>query len=377
MKYLQSEAISLFESWWRNENDQALFGYQYPKQSRVPERLRREWMPPGDFDGNWVGMPWLFGHLLDGGDYAEIDALLEVITLQQSEEQFLGCGFPRVFPNCGPGCLSAFTSGFVLANKGDIWYELGGHEPGFELEEIPSLDESRGQKIIEIVTEIMQRSNQHTVGIIPVSMTDLGGNLDTLAALRGAQDLLMDLIDQPEMVQASLEKLDMQWLQWYSRFDRIISESSSSCRSAWMQILSEKPFYPLQCDFGALLSPEMFNEFVRPSLQRIGQGLGRAVFHLDGPAMQGHLPYVFEVPEVHGVQWTPGAGNPDVYDECWFDLYRTIIEGGRKVILLCFPPDAEALQRLFRALPSKEFYIHVEGPDREIGEALQRLVDKQ
>ena len=34
-----------------------------------------------------------------------------------------------------------------------------------------------------------------------------------------------------------------------------------------MPIYSEKPYYPLQCDFSAMISPDMFEEFVLPELR--------------------------------------------------------------------------------------------------------------
>ncbi|MFW5845325.1 MAG: hypothetical protein ACOCXJ_03775 [Planctomycetota bacterium] len=206
-------------------------------------------------------------------------------------------------------------------------------------------------------------------------MTDLGGNLDLLAALCGTEDLLMDLLEEPEAVADALAAIDALWIRWYDRLDAIIAPASDGLRGCWMQLLSRGPFYPLQCDFAAMIAPALFAEQVVPSLRRLADHLGRAVFHLDGPDMVAHLPHVCSVPQIHAVQWTPGAGQPGEQDPVWYDCYRRIIDAGRKVVLLCFPPDPEALRRLFRALPADAFYIHVEGPDRATGLAMQAVVD--
>jgi hypothetical protein len=73
------------------------------------------------------------------------------------------------------------------------------------------------------------------------------------------------------------------------------------------------------------------------------------------------------VDEIRAIQWTPGAGNPEVEDPGWYDLYTRIIDHGKKVVLLGFPADADAARALFQALPAREFLLHVEGPDAEAG----------
>jgi hypothetical protein len=79
------------------------------------------------------------------------------------------------------------------------------------------------------------------------------------------------------------------------------------------------------------------------------------------------LEHVCDVDEIRAIQWTPGAGNPHVEDSSWYDLYRKIIDNGKKVILLGFPADADAARALFKVLPAREFLLHVEGPDAETG----------
>lgn len=371
-----SPVVDAFEAWWSDRNEQALFYYQYPVAAQDWSAFATDWLPqPGD--ASWQATQTALDAALADGDTSRFEHLLDLAEAQAQSLGFLGAGFPRYLPNCGPGIIAACISGYSRLHGGTMWFELGQDRDGMELDAIiAACDAGQQGTHAMLLRDLLQRAASRFAGRLPIAMTDLGGNLDLLSALHGAEDLLMDLIEEPEAVAAALAAIDRLWIAWYDELDAVIAPASDGLRGCWMQLLSQQPFYPLQCDFAAMLSPDHFGEQVRPSLQRLSDHLGRAVFHLDGPGMIGHLQHVCSVPQIHAVQWTPGAGQPDVHDPAWFDLYRRIIDAGRKVILLCFPPDVAAVRQLTEALPAREFYIHCEGPDAATGEALQRILDR-
>jgi 5-methyltetrahydrofolate--homocysteine methyltransferase len=288
-------------------------------------------------------------------------------------EAFLAKGFPRILPNFGPGVLAAMVSDYSEFHDTTTWFELGRDRPAMDLAELAEAQVTGDNRHARLVEQFMRRIAERFAGERLVCMTDLGGALDLLAALRSSGALLMDLVESPEAVGRAMARLDALWTQQYAELDAICTSANGPVRGCWMQLLSAEPFYPLQCDFAAMISPQMFRDFVTPSLRRCGGFLGRAIFHLDGPDMIQHLPHVTCVEEVRAVQWTPGAGQPDVDDPQWHHLYRQIIDAGRQVVLLCYPPDAGRLRRLFEALPAESFYLLIEGPDRATGRQLLEL----
>jgi 5-methyltetrahydrofolate--homocysteine methyltransferase len=82
-----------------------------------------------------------------------------------------------------------------------------------------------------------------------------------------------------------------------------------------------------QCDFSAMIGPDMFREFGLPSLRHECELLDAAEYHLDGPDAIQHLPAVAEIPKITLIQWQPGAGNAATRD--WSDLYRRIDAFGK------------------------------------------------
>lgn len=365
------ETVEAYEAFWQGRNQGPIIHYRYPVEvDDAPD-------PPGwmgrAMHPDWGGAAKAFDAALSAEDPRRIvNEFVDYAERFLAAEGFHGEGFARVLPNFGPGVLAAFVSGYSEYTDGTTWFELGRDRPAMTLEQIAeaTIADSPHRRLTEL---FMTALADRFAGKRVLCMTDLGGALDLLAALHTSNDLLMALVTEGRKVSDAMEQVDKLWIDAFSRLDAICTRANGELRGCWMQLISRQRFYPLQCDFAAMISPEMFRDFVTPSLRRCGAFMGRAIFHLDGPSMIGHLPHITSVEQIRAVQWTPGAGQPDVDDEGWFDLYRRIIDAGRKVILLCYPPDEAKLRRLFSALPAEAFYLLIEGGDRATAQALPGL----
>ena len=43
-------------------------------------------------------------------------------------------------------------------------------------------------------------------------------------------------------------------------------------------------------------------------------------------------PALLEIEELNAIQWTPGVGQPQGGDPCWYDLYKRIKAGGKAIM---------------------------------------------
>ena len=57
-----------------------------------------------------------------------------------------------------------------------------------------------------------------------VDMPDLMENIDVLASLRGAQDILFDLLDEPDMIGERIQEVTDVYYEYYDRFYDIIKD---------------------------------------------------------------------------------------------------------------------------------------------------------
>lgn len=93
------------------------------------------------------------------------------------------------------------------------------------------------------------------------SIVDIGGPLDILAALRGSQELLFDLYDYPDKIKDAMKKILPMWKYTFQTLADYTLKYQDGV-TTWMPIWCNGRYFPLQCDFSAMLSPDMFKEFV-------------------------------------------------------------------------------------------------------------------
>ncbi|MDW8062331.1 MAG: hypothetical protein RMJ00_06505, partial [Nitrososphaerota archaeon] len=246
---------------------------------------------------------------------------------------FIGDGFPRFWINLGPGALAAFLGAKPIPMDDTVWFK-----GGFDWSYLDTLEaKPRGNywKLADRLTvEGCRRGKERFV----VGITDIGGPTDVAGILRGVDKLFIDSFRNRTKVKKLLDTVVDAWIEVYDRHSRIIL-SSLGVMSCWMHILYPDIGYPIQCDLSVYMSPKLFEEIGFKPLTRLCERLEYPVYHLDGPGEIPHLDRIKALPGLKAIQWTPGAGKPDVDDPCWFHLYDRILEGGLNLVLLGMKPE--------------------------------------
>jgi len=138
---------------------------------------------------------------------------------------------------------------------------------------------------------------------------DLGYSGDTLAAMRGSQNLLIDLIECPDYVRAFDMHLLAEWEKFYTILHDITKEGAEGSTS-WFALWYPGRFYPTQNDFSCMVSPKMFEEIFIPTIEFQAGCLDKTVYHVDGVDAFAHIPALCDLPGLHAFQVLPGAGKP-------------------------------------------------------------------
>ena len=171
-----------------------------------------------------------------------------------------------------------------------------------------------------------------------VGYPDLIENFDTLAALRGNKNLLFDLIDRPDWVKAKLWEINAAFFAAYDRLREIIVCEDGSSVFAAFAIWGPGRVAKVQCDASAMLSPDMFAEFVLPPLKAQCDWLDQSMFHLDGGQCLVHLDHLLAIDSLQAIEWTPHPGVPLGGDPHWYPLYRRILDAGKSVQIIGVQP---------------------------------------
>ncbi|MEZ0536368.1 hypothetical protein ACAG39_03840 [Caldicellulosiruptoraceae bacterium PP1] len=321
-----------FSEWWDKKSKKPLIQITYPDKDIPDEQL--------DYPG------WAFVRYKDNPQKA-IDAHIKWFEKYAS----LGEGYNDIWINLGAGVVAAYYTDYLHFNGDTVWFEYPLDWDKVEKLLLRDIEQSVWWNYTKNATELAcnNMKENFTVGI-----TDLGGILDILASLRGTQNLLYDIIDCPERVNEAQNRILEIWHYCYDKLYSILNKYQEGT-SAWMWLWCPKRWYPIQCDFSAMISPKMFEKFVAPYLKEQARRLDYTIFHLDGPGELPHLDILLDIDEITGIQWVPGAGEEPVDSPKWFDLYRKIQEKGKLLVLNGVFP--EYLERLFDNIDTKGVII--------------------
>ena len=270
---------------------------------------------------------------------------------------FLADAFPSVDINLGPGSMALYLGcepGFAWDT---LWFKEKCESPG----EFMGLkyDENNSwwklhQKMLKEAVELSERD-------FYVAIPGIVENLDILSSLRGPQNLCFDILDEPDAVMEGVKIIDDLYFKYYDPCYDLLKDDDLSSSYTIFNILGQGRVATLQCDFSALISPEMFRTYVQPSLTKQCRNLNHSVFHLDGPDAIKHVPALMEIRELDALQWTYGAGKPDGGCEDWYPIYDQVHEAGKGLCISLQdggPSDwAKGAQRLVKRYGAKGLYL--------------------
>ena len=236
--------------------------------------------------------------------------------------EFYGDSFPAVWPNFGPGVIAAFIGAVAKPAPDTVWFHPRKEMELAELRMAYDPDNVWFKRVKDICRVAMERWQ----GLVQMSMTDLGGNLDVVSTFRPNEQLLLDLYDHPEEVKRQTWEAHRLWWKCFDEINAVLKPMNPGYTS-WAQIYSEAPSYMLQCDFCYMIGPDMFEEFVKPELVASCKRLVNPFYHLDGIGELPHLDSLLSIKELKGIQWVPGTGRPGITE--WPEVYRKIRNAGK------------------------------------------------
>ena len=374
-----AESMARHDAFW----DQTRAGgagmmLQYPKDDQVSfHDLARPWMTPNITSSYAIwNQEAVWARAFDAWWHSGSDEILDQ-ALAVQERYLDNClyadlGFPYARPDLGPVAVAGIIAGDCHHTGQSMWYD---RHPGWELSRIraacaTALDGAYFKAVVRSSQYFFDRLAGQALLTIP----DLGEPMDVLAALRGATELTLDLVDHPEEIEETLAAINS--VRWQVYDDLSARAAKANAGRGWtetMRFASSSPVWCSACDTAALFSPAMFKRFVLPTVKDEAKRF-RLAWHLDGPAMPRHLDALFTIPELKIVQWVPGAGKPSGTDPVWDDLYRRISASGRR-IGVCVG-DSEGLEGLLTRHRPESFYIWAFPNTRAEGERLLDIARK-
>jgi len=163
-----------------------------------------------------------------------------------------------------------------------------------------------------------------------VGYTDLHPGADGACAFRDPQRLCTDLLDYPDEVRELLRRVEEPFAMVFDTLARRLEETGNPVCS-WLPCVSEGRVHIPSNDFWCMVSSRMAREFFLDITVQECRMADRSVFHLDGRTAIKHLDLLLEIPELHAIQPTIGAG--DVFDDEWMGVIRRARAAGKSIHL--------------------------------------------
>lgn len=208
-----------------------------------------------------------------------------------------------------------------------------------------------------------------------VGMADLHSHMDAFSALRHPDKLCMDLYDYPERVKQGCLQARGTYPEIYNRIYQAGGMSKETGSIGWLPLWSEGKTAAVQCDFSVFLGNEMWREFVMPEIEAEVNFLDNCFYHLDGKQQLIHLDDLLALPDLDGIQWVPGAGQPEMFESVWRDVLKKILAAGKKVIVYG-EMDLDAVKDVHRDLGARGVVYDITGRTRdEMDEIIKWLKD--
>jgi len=248
---------------------------------------------------------------------------------------FAGDAFPVLTHDLGAAGHAGFFKGAQPRFEDSIWFEPS-------LKSYDDLAFDPDSFLYKKTIDMAKAYADDAKGDYVIGMPDAVGAADALSHLRGPQQFMMDMYDQPKAVKAALKKVQAVWENTMtSAWDAVCGSNKGYGCVGWLGTLAPGFHVQLQCDCSVMLSADMFEEFLCYELDAQSQFVDYSLYHLDGEEQVRHLPYLLAVDGIHAIQWTNIAGQapPTAY----IPVLKQIQKAGKRLILGCMPKEVPLL----------------------------------
>lgn len=302
-QYAHDKIVDRFEDWWRRDNHGLPLMRVLARRDAVPKGIVRPEAPTDLMKR-----------------YTDFDYLLACQRYFNATTEFLGDSFSSLGANLGPGSLALYLGAEPRFEPATVWYE-----PCIEnIETHPPLRFDPENKWWKLHIDLIRRLQEASGGEFRIDIPDLIENIDIYSAMRGPQDTLLDLMDDPERVHEILRQIDASYFNYYDALSEVVRDSEGVTSYTVFGILGRGRVAKIQCDFSAMISTAHFREFVLPALRMQTTQLDHSMYHLDGPDAIRHVPAIMELERLDALQWTCGAGQPDGANPRWYEIYDQV-----------------------------------------------------
>lgn len=291
--------------------------------------------------------------------WTDVEYVIEAAEYALSHSYYAGDALPIHNPWLGPDQVAAWLGAEMTLRPRDFTSWVKPFVTDWAQRPKLSIDpENHWWKLyLEILQASVERGKERWVTAYP----DLHTGIDGLSAIRGPENLLVDMLENPDPIRGAMREMT-ELFKWIVDIVSDILLPSGQGTTNWTAGWSRARFLCIgQNDFTCMISPEMFDEFCFRDTLETTNYVDHSLYHLDGPDAIRHVPRLLEIEKLDCIQWIHGAGQPSATH--WLDLLKQIQQAGKLVQVYYGPTHGDEentvaeLEILCRELDPKRLFF--------------------
>lgn len=259
--------------------------------------------------------------------WTDVDYVMAAAESSLARTHYAGDALPVYTPWLGPDQFAAWLGADITLKPRDFTSWISPFIENWEKH--PTLAIRPDNRWWMLYLELLRRSVESGKDKWVTGYPDLHCGIDALSAVRGPEDLSMDLLTCPEVIHRAMDQMTHLMKFVVDTVSDIVLPSEQGT-SNWTMGWSAKRFFCVgQNDFTCMIGPETFEAFCLKDTVATCRHVDYSIYHLDGPDAVRHVPALLSIPELNCIQWIQGAGAP--LPSKWIPLLRQIQDAGKSV----------------------------------------------
>ncbi len=265
-----------------------------------------------------------------------------------------------VFWGCGTlGCKMRVLPGNVVAEPQSLpWEKVLGIKV--------DLNHPWFRKYCDYIDTLVKRS----AGRFPVSHGTLVGPLDYAVALRGHEQTVIDMIEEPENAGRLMREMGDVFTLFTKKAWERIPLWQNGYYDAQYRIWAPGSIARMQEDAIAVMSPALYEEFIQPVDRKIASSFKNPYMHLHATSMIV-LKELLAVEEIKAFEVNHDVGGPPIE---WLVPHLQKFQAAKRPLIVRGEFTQEELKKLVAGLDPVGLFLHIMVKDRKQSDPLRPIV---
>ncbi len=295
-------------------------------------------------------------------------ALCDIKTKLENKV-FISDNLPIVMTEYGTVSLAPLLGAEIGYGEDTTWYY-----PTIKEDDDENIMFNSNSYFWRFLQRIFGEINASSIENVIIGCPGFSPGLDCLGALRGADSLLIDMLDRPDWVHRRLSEINIAYNKIYNKTYSLTCQADMSSAFGYFDIWGMGKTSQVQCDLAAMFSPSMFDEFVVPYLTDQCSWLDNSLYHVDGTQCISQVDSLLSIKELTAIEFTPQCGIEGGGDPRWYPLYEKILKAGKSVQIL--GAMAHEVIPLLKAIGTKGVFVYSFAKDFDEAKRLEDDIEK-